>query len=113
LDQKLNICKNGIAKWKKNIAGTPQQSIYRLKQKRNEVKGRCGEQIGKEALNLQQEINVLMDQEDLKRIQRAKADWLRMGDRNTKFFQSSASQRRKANKICSIKDEKYGSYLHM
>jgi hypothetical protein len=84
LDKKLTICKNGIAEWKKSIVRIPQQSTYRLKQKLNKVQGRSGEQTRNEALILQQEINILTDQEDLKWRQRAKADWLRMGDQNTK-----------------------------
>jgi hypothetical protein len=35
----------------------------------------------------------------------AKADWLKLGDRNTKFFHACANQRRKANPIRKIKSK--------
>lgn len=43
-----------------------------------------------------------MDQEDLKWKQRAKRNWFREGDRNTKFFHACASQKRKKNFSTSI-----------
>jgi hypothetical protein len=58
-----------------------------------------------DAISLQKELNMRLDQEDLKWRQRAKANWLKLGDRNTKYFHASATQRRKANQILSIKDE--------
>ena len=54
---------------------------------------------------LQKELNKRLDQEDLKWQQRAKVNWLKLGDRNTKFFHASANQRCKRNRIFSITDE--------
>lgn len=38
-------------------------------------------------------------------VQRAKADWLAKGDKNTKFLHAKASFRKKNNGISGIKDE--------
>jgi hypothetical protein len=46
-----------------------------------------------------------LEQEDLKWRQRAKLDWLKHGDRNSKFFHACASQRPRINKIKQIRDE--------
>jgi hypothetical protein len=53
---------------------------------------------------VQEELEFLLEQEDLKCRQKAKAKWLKDGDRNTKFFHASANQRRKGHHIQSILD---------
>ena len=54
---------------------------------------------------LKREINILLDDEELYWGQRAKAHWLKEGDKNTKFFHAQASERRKQNTIFGIWDE--------
>lgn len=54
---------------------------------------------------IQEEIDVLLEQEDLRRKQRAKQSWLQHGDRNTKFYHAWPNQRRKMNLIVQIMDE--------
>lgn len=44
------------------------------------------------------------DKEEMYWEQRARVNWLRAGDQNTKFFHSSTIQRRKRNKILKIRD---------
>lgn len=60
---------------------------------------------------LQNELNTLMDQEDPQWKQRAKHNWFRDDDRNTKCFHVCASQRTKKNQILSITDE--NNILHI
>ena len=49
-------------------------------------------------------MNGFLVQEDTKWQQRTKEDWLRWGDRNTKFFHASAIQRKSHNSISHITD---------
>jgi hypothetical protein len=42
--------------------------------------------------------------------QRARTDWLQHGDKNTKFFDQKASQRRKKNRIKEILDNQGQKY---
>lgn len=47
----------------------------------------------------------MLEMEDIKWKQRAKRNWYRHGDRNTKFFHAWANHRRKKNFIDNIQDE--------
>lgn len=46
-----------------------------------------------------------MEQEELTWVQRARADWLKHGDRNTNFFHQYASSRKKKNIIKGLVDD--------
>jgi hypothetical protein len=53
---------------------------------------------------LKDEIQGLLEQEESKWKQRAKEDWLRIGDRNTKYFHACANQCKRRNTIGMIRD---------
>ena len=61
--------------------------------------------IGKEINSIRKEINNLLDSEETFWHQRSRVLWYSQRDRNTKFFHSKASQRRKKNTISGIWDE--------
>jgi hypothetical protein len=87
----------GISKWQRENFRCFKKTIYQLKKRLDAVQGREDEQVGEEALQLKKEINSFLDQDDMKWEQRTKADWLKLGDPNTKFFHACANQRRKSN----------------
>jgi hypothetical protein len=53
---------------------------------------------------LQEEINFILEQEDIRWKQRAKQNWYQYGDQNTPFFHAWANHRRRVNQIRVIKD---------
>ena len=61
--------------------------------------------MGREINNLRKEINDLLDSEEIMWQQRAKVQWLGLGDRNTKYFHSKASKRRRKNTILRLENE--------
>ncbi|OMO77991.1 hypothetical protein CCACVL1_14716 [Corchorus capsularis] len=56
------------------------------------------------ANQLQRDLNLLCNQEEIMWRQRSKAFWLRDGNRNTRFFHSVASNRRRRNEITGLKN---------
>ena len=61
--------------------------------------------MGREINKLRRVINDLLDSEEIIWQKLAKVQWLRLGDRNTKYFHSKASKRKKKNMILSLEDE--------
>ena len=59
---------------------------------------------------LQDKVNELLKQDDMKWSQRAKEHWLKMEDRNSKFFHACASQRRQASLITNVWDEEGNNF---
>ena len=54
---------------------------------------------------IKNELQLKMEQEDIKWRQRAKTDWLQFRDKNSKFFHACANQRRRSNRIQRIIDD--------
>ena len=61
--------------------------------------------LGGEINILRKEINELLDSEEIKWHQRSKVQWLGLRDRNTKYFHTRTSDRRRKNTISYIMDE--------
>ena len=57
-----------------------------------------------EIQNLKKEINEALSREEVMWAQRSRALWMKWGDRNTKFFHATASQRRRRNSITGLLD---------
>jgi hypothetical protein len=105
IQQKLSRCKAHSMRWQKQTRGPAQSIINSLKTRLNLLQGEEGEVDGYEVRRVKQELQNLLDQENLRWKQRAKINWLKYGDRNTKFYHACANQRKKSNQIYKIKDE--------
>ena len=55
---------------------------------------------------LKKEINDLLDCEEIMWQQRSKVQWMSLGDRNTKYFHTKASGRKKKNTISKLMDDR-------
>ncbi|KAH9722974.1 hypothetical protein KPL70_006924 [Citrus sinensis] len=60
---------------------------------------------GEEIRKLEDQISNMLIDEEVYWKQRSRADWLKEGDKNTKFFHSKASAKRRKNKIWGVEDD--------
>lgn len=100
----MKQCADKLTRWNKTTFRHFQRQIQNKRKTLGEMvlrdrNGRLGREINK----LRKEINDLLDSEEIM-WQRAKVQWLTLGDHNTKFFHSKASKRKK-NTISRIQDE--------
>lgn len=102
---KIKRCQKATMMWVKKtvqvneaLLQTKTRELAVLQQRETE-----GEKLAE--AELQAEIYDLMEIEDLKWKQGAKEDWLRNGDRNTKYFHACASQKKRSSTIEQIRDE--------
>ncbi|XP_071674413.1 uncharacterized protein [Lolium perenne] len=98
-----------LVDWSRNILGDLEKRISKLKKELEawRRKNISAEQVHKEEI-LRFNLSRLEDQKELYWKQRAHVSWLRNGDRNTKFFHTFTSERKKMNRIMKLKREDGG-----
>ena len=108
--ENLKLCASELSSWSSSVYGHIPKKIQSKQNALNHLtqQDKDGE-LGSEIKTLRRELNELLDEEKLYWGQRAKAHWLKEGDRDTKFFHAHASERRKQNAILGIWDE-YGRW---
>ena len=86
IGSKLARCKTELPKWQCKKYGTVTQLMVQLKKKLNKAMDNEDLRASDEVKTIQQELKFILEKEDTKWKQRAKANWLRNEDRNTKFY---------------------------
>jgi predicted XRE-type DNA-binding protein len=92
--------------WNRNVLGDLEKRIKKTKKELN----RClKDTISEESVHrehvLRFKLERLEDQRDMYWRQRAHVDWLKHGDRNTRFFHTCCSERKRRNRITNLKKE--------
>ena len=102
----LKQCVANLTRWNMSVFGLIPKQIQKKRRALSElvVQNRDGSR-GNEVNKLRKEINELLDNEEIMWHHKAKTQWLGFGDRNTKYFHSMASERRKKNTIFGLCDE--------
>ncbi|GLT72480.1 hypothetical protein SLA2020_444110 [Shorea laevis] len=102
---KLSSCQEALTRWSSAKYCNVEKAIREKSKTLAALQQNEGPGTLDRIQRLQGEIDHLLEMEDIKWKQRAKQNWYRQGDRNTKFFHSWANHRLKINQIKSIIDE--------
>ncbi|KAF7844787.1 ribonuclease H [Senna tora] len=109
LDKMLEKFKGSLKHWNKNVFGNV------MKRKKNLINRLSGIQLAKEKnfnpylVDLEkrifQELEEVLNQEETIWFQKARCQWIKDGDQNTKYYHTKAINRRRRNKILMLKNE--------
>jgi hypothetical protein len=114
--QKLKNLKQILKLWNKQTFGSIFKSQHQLSRQMTEIQHLIREQGMTEELKAQelkvaQQLEERNKQEEILWKQKSRIQWLKAGERNTKFFHRTVIQRRHANKITHLISEE-GETLH-
>lgn len=102
----LKDCGSQLSFWNSSRFGNVQRKIKNLKSKIQRLRtGQRTDIAVTEKANASQELDEWLEREELLWRQRARYDWIKEGDRNTKFFHAKASQSKSRNLISSLTNE--------
>ncbi|KAJ8774397.1 hypothetical protein K2173_012471 [Erythroxylum novogranatense] len=103
---KLNVVSEGLTRWSKHITAARFRRTKALKRKLDELNHRDPTSSNLEELILTKlDLNLEIDRKERKWEQRARANWLSYGDRNTAYFHKFASHRKKMKEIKGLEDQ--------
>lgn len=96
---KMKRCQKSIQVWVKKAVHATKELIQSKTRVPENIQGVGDGPDREEEAALKNEIHDLLEQEESKWKQRAMEDWLRHGDRNTKYFHACATQRRRRSVV--------------
>lgn len=97
--RKLECYKRKLMLWQKKCKGSTEEVVGEKNVEIAGLQAEPGRHNLQKIKQLQQEVHLILEQEDLKWRKRSKENWLKNGDRNTKYFHACANQKRKKSCI--------------
>jgi len=101
----MERCKKTLKQWVRKTENQLEAKIMEVSQKLLDVQTTDPDFNSVVETTLQSELHSLLEQEEIKWKQRAREDWLKYGDQNTKLFNASANQKSRRKLISKIVDK--------
>ena len=92
--------------WQRKKRGSTENILHEKNEELAGLQFKNGPPNMQQIKKLQQEVQIILEQEDIKWCQKSKEDWLKNRDRNTKYFHASANQKKKKSTIEKIVDSR-------
>ncbi|CAN0922512.1 Transposon TX1 uncharacterized 149 kDa protein [Linum grandiflorum] len=107
LAKKLKILKGKLKCWNRDVFRRVDKEIEQNlievdSLDKKEERGELSEDDRRQRINIKCYLDKLWRWEEISWKQKAKENWLKVGDRNTKFFHTVANSKRRMNWVCSI-----------
>ena len=94
-----------LKKWSEAHFGNVKKQIQQIKEMLWKAEERLvRENNYEEVLKLKSELNVLLDREEQMWHKRSRVQWIKSGDKNTRFFPGTATNRKRKNFIKGLRD---------
>ena len=102
----MTRCAGSLRNWSKRSFDSIPKRVASLQKELTELnKSDWSTDVRNKCKKVETELNQLLGLEEYYWKQRSRVDWLRGGDRNTKFFHNKASHRRNTNRIIGLENE--------
>lgn len=105
LNDKLKGCVAKLLHWRSTKHDSTQVQIKKMKKQLVGLQEKDDLGAAAEAKKIQIKLQILLDKEELWWKQRAREDWLKYDDRNTKYYHACVNSKRRRNYVGSITDE--------
>jgi hypothetical protein len=103
--QRLKTMHSGLHAWDQRVLRRPKRRLREAQRDlENVMRGPINQETDRRKHEISNLIEKLLEQEEIKWKQRSRANWLHHGDRNTSYFHSYATARKRRNTIKKLKD---------
>nr|XP_027123998.1 uncharacterized protein LOC113740655 [Coffea arabica] len=102
---KIRNCRIELLKWKNNSNCNAKKKIIQIKSQLEKLQSSTHYGTRKETVSLKEQLKEAYKKKELYWHQKARLNWIKKGDKNTKFFHAQVKGRRRRNRMLNLQRE--------